>query len=214
MINVLIVDDQSMIREGLKLFISHMKDIRVVATAGNGQEAIEACKIHNPAVVLMDVKMPIVNGVEATKTIKELFPEIKVIILTTFVDDEYIFQALTNGASGYLLKDAGSEKVQEAILEVYHGGAMFQPSVAQKVVDKFQQIQHIQKQVDPRIEELTNRELEIIRLVGEGKSNVEIASELYIAKGTTKNHISNLLTKLDLRDRTQLAIFALKNDLI
>lgn len=214
MIKVVIVDDQVMIREGLTMLVGHMNDMKVVATASNGQEAIDVCQIQQPDIVLMDVRMPILTGVEATKMIKEMNPKIKIIILTTFVDDDYIFQAVTNGASGYLLKDAGSQKVEEAILEVYHGGAMFQPSIAQKVVNQFQQIHHKKVVKDSRIEALTNRELEIIRLVGEGKNNEEIAKELFITKGTTKNHISSLLTKLELRDRTQLAIFSLKNDLV
>lgn len=214
MINVLIVDDQPIVRDGLRMLVQSMKKMNVVAVASNGQEGIEACLLYKPNVVLMDIKMPILNGVKATKKIIENQPEIKIIILTTFNDDEFIFEALSYGASGYLLKDAGAEKIEEAIQETYNGGAMIQPNIAQKVIHRFQQIQATVKPLDERLKLLTNRELDILKRIGEGKNNDEIACELFITKGTTKNHISNLLTKLDLRDRTQLAIFALKNDLI
>lgn len=214
MIKVVIVDDQPIVREGLTMIVQNMNDIEVVAVAQNGQEGIEMCQWHKPDVVLMDIKMPILNGVKATKSIKEQFPETKIIILTTFNDDEYIFEALSYGASGYLLKDAGKEKIEEAIIEAFHGGAIIQPTVAQKVITKLQKIEVKQQKKDERINQLTSRELDILKLIGEGKNNDEIASILYITKGTTKNHISHLLAKLDLRDRTQLAIFALKNDLI
>ncbi len=214
MIKVVIADDQAIVREGLKMVVNHMENINVIAVAPNGQEAVESCSIHQPDIVLMDIQMPILNGVEATKQIKDKFPSIKVIILTTFNDDEYIFEALSFGASGYLLKDAGAEKIEEAIREAYQGGAMIQPIVAEKVIKKMQQIKKEEKPTDERLRLLTKREVDILKLIGEGKNNDEIASELYITKGTTKNHISNLLTKLQLRDRTQLAIFALKNDLI
>lgn len=214
MIKVVIADDQAIVREGLKMVVNHMENINVIAVAPNGQEAVESCSIHQPDIVLMDIQMPILNGVEATKQIKDKFPSIKVIILTTFNDDEYIFEALSFGASGYLLKDAGAEKIEEAIREAYQGGAVIQPIVAEKVIKKMQQIKKEEKPTDERLRLLTKREVDILKLIGEGKNNDEIASELYITKGTTKNHISNLLTKLQLRDRTQLAIFALKNDLI
>ncbi len=214
MINVLIVDDQPIVRKGLKMIVDHLENIKVVAVAANGQEGFEACVLYQPDVVLMDIKMPILNGVSATKLIKEKYPTIKIIILTTFNDDEFIFDALSYGASGYLLKDAGANKIEEAIRETHRGGAMIQPTVAKKVIDKFQKIHTNKKPVDERLELLTKREIEILTLIGEGRNNDEISNSLFITRGTTKNHISNLLMKLELRDRTQLAIFALKNDLI
>ena len=214
MINILIVDDQLIVRQGLKMIIGNMKDMNVIGEANNGIEAYEKCKWLQPDVILMDIKMPSVNGVEATKRIKQDFPRIKIIILTTFNDDEYIFEALKNGASGYLLKDAEPDKIEEAIIEVYKGGALIQPNIAQKVVTRIQEWDKQKKKTDPKLKLLTERELEILRLIGEGKNNEEIAAQLFISKGTVKNHISSILIKLDLRDRTQLAITALKNDLV
>ena len=214
MINILIVDDQLIVRQGLKMIVENMNGMKVVGEAGNGKEAYEKCKWLKPDIVLMDIKMPEVDGVEATKRIKLAFHDINIIILTTFNDDEYIFEALKHGASGYLLKDAEPEKIEEAILEVKKGGALIQPNVAQKVVTRIQQLEKKKAGSNPKLKLLTERELEILRLIGVGKNNEEIALKLYISKGTVKNHISNMLIKLELRDRTQLAIIALKNDLV
>lgn len=159
--------------------------------------------------------MPGINGAEATKLIKKDFPETKVIILTTFNDDEYIYEALKNGASGYILKDATPQEIANALRTVYNGGALIQPEVAVKVLNKFSEMAKDKqpKNIDSRVELLTSREKEICRLVGEGKNNKEISKELYLSEGTVKNHITKILYKLELRDRTQLAIFAIKNDL-
>lgn len=174
MIKVLIVDDQSLIREGLTMMLSLYDTISIAGEAINGKEAIEILSKEEVDLILMDIRMPIMNGVEATKQIKENYPNIKVLILTTFNEDEYIFEGLKNGADGYLLKDISSKELVRAIETVYEGNILLEPEVA--------------------------------LLIGEGKSNREIAKTLYVAEGTVKNHITKILSKLDLRDRTQLAV--------
>ncbi|MDR7869850.1 MAG: response regulator transcription factor [Tissierellaceae bacterium] len=211
MINLAIVDDQDILREGMKLMFSKKEDIRVVGTGGNGQEAYELCKENHVDVMLLDIQMPIMNGVEATKLLKRDYPHVNIIILTTFNDDEYIFDALKYGASGYILKDATIEKIEEAIREAFNGGVLIQPNVAKKMVGMFYKLNEENIQFDKRVEELTEREIDILRSLGEGKSNKEIGESLYISEGTVKNHITSILSKLDLRDRTQLALFAVKN---
>lgn len=215
MIKVMLVDDQDILVEGLRLILGKEEDIQICATANNGRKAYEACKWNRPDVVLMDIKMPEVNGVEATGMIKKDFPEVKVIVLTTFNDDEYIYEALKNGASGYLLKDASPAEIAGAVRTVYNGGALIQSEVAVKVLDKFSELARgrREKHSDPRVELLTEREIEICRLIAEGKNNKEISDGLFLSEGTVKNHITKVLIKLDLRDRTQLAVFTIKNDL-
>lgn len=215
MIKVLLVDDQDILVEGLKLILGKEEDIEICGTANNGRKAYEACSGYLPDVVLMDIKMPDINGVEATSMIKRDFPRVRIIVLTTFNDDEYIYEALKNGASGYLLKDASPAEIANAIRTVYNGGALINSEVAVKVIDKFSELARGKrdKNSDPRVELLTERETEICRLIAEGKNNKEIADELYLSEGTVKNHITRVLIKLDLRDRTQLAVFTIKNDL-
>lgn len=215
MIKVLLVDDQNILVEGLKLILGKEEDIQICGTADNGRKAYEVCKGHRPDVVLMDIKMPELNGVEATEMIKKDFPGVKIIVLTTFNDDEYIYDALKNGASGYLLKDAAPAEIAGAVRTVYNGGALIQSEVAVKVLDKFSELARsgLDKRPDPKKELLTERETEICRLIAEGKNNREIAKELYLSEGTVKNHITRVLIKLDLRDRTQLAVFTIKNGL-
>jgi len=215
MIKVLLADDQDILVEGLKLILGREEDIEICGTAGNGRKAYEACKWNCPDVVLMDIQMPQVNGVEATRMIKEDFPSVRIIVLTTFNDDEYIYDALKNGASGYLLKDTPPAEIAGAVRTVYNGGALIQSEVAVKVLDKFSELAkaNLKRHQDPRAELLTEREKEICRLIAEGKNNSEIAGELYLSEGTVKNHITKVLIKLDLRDRTQLAVFTIKNSL-
>lgn len=215
MIKVLIVDDQDILVEGLKLILGSENDIEICGTANNGKKAYEACKWNRPDVVLMDIQMPELNGVEATAMIKKDFPEIKIIVLTTFNDDQYIYDALKNGASGYLLKDTSPSEIAKAIRTVYNGGALIQSEVAVKVIDKFSQLanESVDKHIDKKAELLTEREIDICRLIAEGKNNKEIAEQLFLSQGTVKNHITRVLIKLDLRDRTQLAVFTIKNNL-
>lgn len=215
MIKVLLVDDQDILVEGLKLILSMEQDITICGTANNGQRACEQSKLSHPDVILMDIQMPILNGVEATKLIKSEFPNVKIIVLTTFNDDQYIYEALKYGASGYLLKDTSPVEIAKAIRTVFNGGALIQSEVAVKVIDQFSQLakETVDKQIDSRAKLLTEREIDICRLVAEGKNNKEISDELYLSQGTVKNHITRILIKLDLRDRTQLAVFTIKNDL-
>ncbi|MEL7655192.1 MAG: response regulator transcription factor [Bacillota bacterium] len=213
MIKILLVDDQDILVEGLKLILGKEEDFVICGSANNGKSAYEACQWSAPDVVLMDMKMPGINGVDATAMIKKDFPHIKILVLTTFNDDEYIYEALKHGASGYLLKDTSPSEIAAAIRTIYQGGALIQSEVAVKVLDKFSELakEKKEKQIDPKTELLTERELDICRLIAEGKNNQEVASELYLSEGTVKNHITRVLIKLDLRDRTQLAVFTIKN---
>lgn len=215
MIKLLLVDDQDILVEGLKLILGMEEDIEISGTANNGKKAYEFCKWNMPDVVLMDIQMPELNGVEVTKMIRRDFPRVKVIVLTTFNDDEYIYDALKNGASGYLLKDTSPSEIARAVRTVYNGGALIQSEVAVKVIDKFSELakEKREKNIDPRADLLTDREKDICRLIAEGKNNKEISDELFLSQGTVKNHITRVLIKLDLRDRTQLAVFTIKNDL-
>ncbi|MDD3169616.1 MAG: response regulator transcription factor [Eubacteriales bacterium] len=215
MIKILLVDDQEILVEGLKLILGKEEDLVICGSAGNGREAYEACRWNSPDVVLMDIKMPDVNGVDATAMIKKEFPHIKILVLTTFNEDEYIYEALKHGASGYLLKDTSPAEIAAAIRTVSNGGALIQSEVAVKVLDQFSELARGKKEKlpDPRAGQLTEREIDICRLIAEGKNNREIAGELYLSEGTVKNHITRILIKLDLRDRTQLAVFTIQNDL-
>lgn len=214
MINVMIVDDQSIIKEGLKMILDSTKDIKVVNLAANGSEALYLCQLNTPDIILMDIKMPVMDGVEATKNIKTNYPRTKIIILTTFDDDEYILEALKGGASGYLLKDASPTEIADAIRTVFKGEAMIQPKIATKMISHFTKLTHSKGKPDEKHKALTDREVEITLLIGQGKNNKEISEELFLTEGTVKNHISNIISKLELRDRTQIAIYAIKNDLL
>lgn len=214
LINVLLVDDQDIILQGLSMILGKANGMTIVGAVRNGQEAINKCKTEDVDIVLMDIRMPVVNGVEATQSIKASNPDIKVIMLTTFQDDEYIFNSLKYGASGYLLKDAMPTEISEAIRTVYHGGTLINPTVATKIVNQFKKIAGEEEQVSSMdIEQLTIREKDICKLLAGGHNNKEIANVLFLSEGTVKNHITNILSKLQLRDRTQLAIFAVKNKL-
>lgn len=215
-IRVLLVDDQALFREGLETLLSVHKDIQVVGQASNGQEAVEvATKVH-PEVVLMDVRMPILNGVRATRRLKKALPHCRVIVLTTFDDDEYVFDALRAGAVGYLLKDVASAQLVEAIRAAARGESILEPSVAAKVIAEFTRVSSMvpSTQMEQLVDPLSERELEILSLIARGASNKEIASQLYIAEGTVKNHVTHILGKLGVRDRTQAALKARKLSLL
>jgi DNA-binding NarL/FixJ family response regulator len=214
MIKVLLVDDQTLIRQGIQTLLELEEDFEVVGTAGNGQEALAQIERLQPDVVLMDVRMPLMDGVAATRVIGERFPAVRVIFLTTFDDDEYVFEGLRAGARGYLLKDVSSEELAHAVRTVAAGQALIQPSIASKVVAEFARMG-----ASPRAggaagggagvaEPLTERELEVLRALAAGLSNREIAERLVITEGTVKNHVSSLLGKLEVRDRTQAVLRA------
>lgn len=208
MIKCLIVDDQKLFREGLSTLLSVWEDIEIIGEANNGLEAIEKTAALSPDVILMDLRMPELGGVAATKHIVEAHPASRIIVLTTFDDDDSIFDALRAGAAGYLLKDVSSDKLVEAIRTTAAGNSFLQPSVAAKVLAEFtrQPTQSTKPSPQDLVEPLSKRELEILQHLGQGASNKEIAAALYLTEGTVKNHITNILGKMGVRDRTQAAL--------
>lgn len=213
MINVILVDDQKIVREGIKMILSLDDEIKVVNEAENGKELVEFLKTNEyPDVILMDVRMPIMDGVQATKIVKDNFKNIKVIILTTFNEDEYIFDGIKNGADGYILKDAGSEEIIKAIKTAYSGNILLNPEVATKIVRAYTAISNgkqnssLLHEEKKKLDILTKRELEVAKLVAQGKSNKEICLELFITEGTVKNYLTKIFEKLELASRTELAL--------
>lgn len=214
-ITILLVDDQPLFREGLRTLLSVQPDLKVVGEAGDGEEAIKLCRTLKPVVVLMDLQMPVLDGVEATRRLHHEQPDSRVIVLTTFDDDEMVFDGLRAGALGYLLKDAPSEKLAEAIRAAARGESFLQPSIAAKVVAEFARL--TTKRSPPAqalIEPLSEREQEILALIATGATNREIGNQLFLAEGTVKNHVTNVLGKLGVRDRTQAALKAREMGLI
>jgi len=206
-LQVLIVDDDALIRDSLKMLLDMEKDFDVIGVAGNGQMALEHCRRIQPDLVLMDIRMPVLDGVLGTKLIKQEFPQVQVVILTTFKDDEYIKEALKNGAEGYILKSQPADSIVESLRAVAKGNIVLERDVATSLSAMLRD----GKRKGPADWGLTDRELEVMDLVGEGFSNREIADKLFLSEGTVRNYVTALLEKLDLRDRTQLAIFYLKN---
>jgi DNA-binding NarL/FixJ family response regulator len=215
-IRILLVDDQALFREGLRTLLSVHAELKVVGEASNGQEAIEAAGKLDPDIILMDLRMPVLDGVAATRRLRQAQPRSQVIVLTTFDDDEDVFEALRAGAAGYLLKDVSSEKLVEAIKSTAEGQSFLQPSVAAKVVAEFARLSRPTTDTadQPMIEPLSEREMEILGLLTAGASNREIAKNLFIAEGTVKNHVTNILGKLNVRDRTQAAVKAIDLGLV
>lgn len=207
-IRVLIVDDQALFREGLETLLSIHKDLQVVGQAANGQEGLELATRLLPDVVLMDIRMPVLNGIGATRRLKQVLPGCRVIVLTTFDDREIVFEALRAGAVGYLLKDVGSEQLAESIRVTARGESILEPSVAAKVVAEFSRTLPLAavKDSDVLPDPLSERELEVLRLVTSGLSNREIAQRLFISSGTAKTHIHHLCGKLGVRNRTEAAM--------
>lgn len=213
MIKVLIADDQELIRQSLQIVLDSKPDIEVSDVAADGQEVIRCIRKQKPDVILMDIRMPKMDGVQCTKIIKENYPEIKIIILTTFDDDEYVYNALKFGASGYLLKGVSMDELENAIKTVYRGQAMINPDIATKVIKLFSRMAKADYTIpvgDKGVEELTKTEWKIISQVATGATNKEIAEALSLSDGTVRNYLSTILGKLDLRDRTQLAIWAVQ----
>jgi DNA-binding NarL/FixJ family response regulator len=213
-VTVLVVDDQRLIREGIASLLQVQEGVRVVGTAVNGRDAAEQAAALAPDVVLMDVRMPVLDGVAATSAIKRQRPECVVLMLTTFDDDEYIVRSLQAGASGYLLKDIPAADLAQAVRLADAGIYQLDPEVAGKLVGAMGR-----RQVEPVVEapaetDLTRRELEVLRLIARGATNREIADELVISEGTVKNHVSSILSRLDLRDRVQAAIYAHEHHLV
>ncbi|BAQ23479.1 response regulator [Streptococcus troglodytae] len=213
MIKVLIADDQELIRESLKIVLSSYKDIEVVDAVDDGFAVLESLKKVQPDLILMDIRMPKMDGVLCTKAVKENYPNVKVIILTTFDDDDFIFKALQYGASGYILKGISMEDLYQAIVTVNKGNAMINPDVATKVVKLFSQMAQSNSAIQVQensVENISKAEWKIIQQIGFGLSNKEIAAKLFLSEGTIRNYLSTILSKLNLRDRTQLAIWAVQ----
>jgi len=214
-VRVLLVDDQAMFREGLRTLFSVQPDLKVVGEAGNGEEAVALAARLKPDVVLMDLRMPVLDGAAATRRITEHDPECRVIVLTTFDDTEMVFEGLRAGAVGYLLKDASSEKLFEAVRAAARGESFLSPSVAAKVVSEFARLsRRAAARSDELVEPLTDRELEVLRLVATGATNKGVARTLMIAEGTVKNHLTSVYGKLGVSDRTQAALKARELGLI
>ena len=211
MVKIMIADDQQLIRESLKIILDSDPDFEVVKVVGSGQEVLDALETESIDIILMDVRMPNMSGVDCTRIVKTKYPNIKVIILTTFDDDEYIYDALKYGASGYLLKGCSLEELSLAIHNVLSGGACFNPNVAGKVAQFFSKMANSNVDVSFENEntdvELSDTEWKIIAQIGHGYSNKEIAQKLGFSEGTIRNYLSVILDKLSLRDRTQLAIW-------
>lgn len=205
---VLLAEDQSIVRQGLRLILEQDDNITVVQEAANGEEAIEILETHLIDFIMMDVRMPVMDGIEATRKIKQKWPDIKILILTTFNDDEYVVEALKEGANGFLLKISESDKLIEAVYSCMSGGLALHEEVAAKVMPRLLQRS---KSGQELAVSLSERELAITKLIGEGWANKEIAEELYLSIGTVKNYLTQILQKTGLRDRTQLAIYAVKH---
>ncbi|MER6833861.1 response regulator transcription factor [Streptomyces cellulosae] len=215
MIRVLIADDQQMVRQGFTVLLNTQPDIEVVGQAVNGFEAVEKVDELPPDIVLMDIRMPELDGIEATARVTAAHPEVKVLVLTTFDLDEYVYEALRAGASGFLLKDASAEQLAEAVRVVAAGDALLAPGVTRRLIAEFSRL-------DPRprtplrrkVGDLTERETEVLSLIAQGLSNAEIAVRLVVAEQTVKTHVGRILVKLGLRDRTQAAVFAYESGLV
>lgn len=213
-IKIIIADAEILIREGLKIIISTSDDIEVLELCQNGRETLEYCKENRVDVVLMDIRMPECDGVLGTKLIKESCPDTKVLILTTFQDNEYIQQSLNNGASGYLLKNSSQDLITGAIRAVHNGSAVMHPDVLPKLTVREEKRNIFDREKIKSETSLTERELTIVEKIAEGLSNKEIGEQLFLTEGTVKNIITTILSKLSLRDRTQIAIYAFKHNLV
>ncbi len=214
-VRVLVVDDQALFREALVTLLGARPEVEVVGEAGVGQQALERAAALQPDVVLMDLHMPVLDGIATTRRLRVEQPGVRVLALTTFDDDEDVFAALRAGALGYLLKDVSADRLVEAVLSAARGESVLQPSVAAKVVARFAQLDDTPRgRPQPLVVPLSDRELDVLRLLADGRSNREIATALFLAEGTVKNHVTNVLGKLGARDRTQAALRARALDLL
>lgn len=213
MIRVLLADDQELVRSGFRLILELADGIEVVGDAADGREAVQLAKELQPDVVLMDVRMPEVDGIEATRRLRQAGVEAHVLVLTTFDLDEYVYAAMRAGASGFLLKDAPREQLVEAVRTVARGDALLAPAITQRLIERFA-ARPAPADAAPELAELSARELEVLRLLARGLSNAEIAAELVVGEATVKTHVARVLRKLDLRDRVQAVVYAYESGLI
>lgn len=214
-IRVAIVDDQALVRGGFAVMLGLQDDIEVVAEAGDGAAAIEIARTHRPDVILMDIRMPVMDGIAATKAIVDSADwPVKVLILTTFDPDEYVYKALQAGASGFVLKDISPEDLVAAVRTVADGGALLAPSVTRRLISRFAAPPSLDSSVVSRLERLTSREREVLVAVATGSSNIEIAEDLFVGAATVKSHVSSILTKLGLNNRAQAVAFAYESGLV
>ncbi|MFC8420816.1 response regulator [Streptomyces sp. NPDC057236] len=215
MIRVLIADDQQMVRQGFTVLLNTQPDIEVVGQAVNGADAVARVAELTPDVVLMDIRMPELGGIEATALITTATPDVRVLVLTTFDLDEYVYEALRAGASGFLLKDASADQLAEAVRVVAAGDALLAPGVTRRLIAEFSRLDaRPRSPLKQRVGDLTERETEVLALIAQGLSNAEIAVRLVVAEQTVKTHVGRILVKLGLRDRTQAAVFAYESGLV
>ncbi len=213
MIDLVIVDDQEIVREGLKMILSLNEEINCIGEASNGKQLIELLKKLSPQVILMDIRMPIMNGIETTKFVKENYPGIKVIILTTFNEDDYIFQGLKYGADGYILKDSGSKEIINSIKTALEGSILLNPKVTEKVIKALNSrptetsAQRKNEEKEKLLQTLTPREIDVAKQIMDGKSNKAISEALFVTEGTVKNYVSKILEKFQVNNRTELVIY-------
>ena len=210
-ISVLIVDDHSMVRQGARAFLEAQPDLTVVAEAESGEEAVRQAQAHIPDVVLMDLILPGINGIEATRQIKRISPRTQVIVLTSYFEDEHVFPALRAGALSYTLKDIRPTELAELVRKAARGESVLHPRVAGRLI---QEVREAKRTVPPAFAELTDRELDVLRLIAEGHSNAAIAEQLVLSEKTVKGHVSNSLSKLHMEDRTQAAVYAWQQGLM
>jgi len=213
MIRVGIVEDQILVRDALAKLLNYSEDIKVVFTAENGEIALKEINNSVIDVLLLDIQMPVMNGVSVIKELNRIKSKLKVLILTTFEDEEYISEAMANGAKGYLLKESGLDEIEKSINQIYLGGVYMDPKVAGIYVNYVNQKEKPKFEIENNLIPLSDRELDVVNAVAEGLNNKEIANKLFLSEGTVKNHITHALNKLNLRDRTQLAIYAIKRGL-
>ncbi|NRD76854.1 response regulator transcription factor [Bacillus sp. BRMEA1] len=209
--NVMIVDDQGIVRDGLKMLLSLNEEIRIIGEAVNGAELLHLLEGTVPDVILMDIRMPVMNGIDATKAVKEIYPNVKVIILTTFNEDEYIFNGLKNGADGFILKDSDLKEIIKAIKAAYEGTLLLHPEVTSKLIHALQQVPEYSAASGMEKKDLSNiltpREVEVVEQIMQGKSNKTISAALFLTEGTVKNYVSRILDKLELKSRAELIIY-------
>lgn len=213
MLKILVVDDHQLLREGLKKILALEEDFEVIGCADNGESALAMLKKTKPDIILMDVNMPKMNGIDATFKIKQLYPAIKIIALTIHEDEEYVFELIRAGVSGYVLKDISADELIDTIKRVNKGESIIAPSITGKIINEFSKM-HRKAEMEKNRGQLTRREKEVLVLLTEGKSNKSIAEDLFLSEKTVKNHVSNVLHKLEVEDRTQAVLYALKNGLV